>query len=195
MIERLNVISMSRSGHRAVLDWLRGSLPGSVHTIGRVASNDDCRCADWHLVNYENCSMPEFVKENPPGYSILHIRDYRNWAASMIMNGVNNRDDLDQQIDVWMTHAAAVDKLPTILYHEWTASKVYRDKVLRKISSDVLKFDRTKESTPTRFGNNDFHGRYKGSSAKVKKFIDKRTDAVRLSDKALGFLKSTVKAD
>ncbi len=98
MLPKTALISMSRSGHRAVLRWLwkRYKIVGNIESKPfemsmRRAGNDNVT---------------------------LLIRDYPNWAASLA-SYFHDHHSFDPMIDAWITHAEAAHSVPTILFNEW----------------------------------------------------------------------------
>lgn len=100
----LGLIAMPRTGHRAVMAWMRQGTGEFVKNIEGFEFDRSVKRA-------------KIQKVTP----WMLIRDFPNWLAACIAfypAFVN----LPPMIDAWITHAENIGNVPTILYPEWVAA-------------------------------------------------------------------------
>lgn len=98
-----SVIAMPRTGHHAVMRWLEARDGGRPRNV-------EGRFWDDSLESIKN------MKTVP----ILVIRDYPNWAASVLSYFTKHvESDLERYVAMWISHVENAYTIPTIRYDLW----------------------------------------------------------------------------
>ncbi len=118
----VSVYSMARSGHHAIMDWMRANVREETvfhnHENARLSIGD----ADYH---------------------VIILRDPYNWAASwwhstQWLGAAVREKRFTEWIEVWKEHAAECletnSKFIPVSYNEWFASREYRARVATKLN-------------------------------------------------------------
>lgn len=155
---KVNVISMSRTGHRAIMQWLRERIGSTI---------------------YNTESKPFAQSVAKPGLPVLVLRDYRNWMASLVYHMLplhvpQHRGRLEQYIDMWVSHTEAAFSVPTILYPDWVRAGYGKNITIR--------------GNPTDFHDDDTLHRYEQMSHddEFRRVVEGREDALRVNERVFG---------
>ncbi len=120
----LSIVAMSRTGHRAVREWLyqqTGKHPRNIEAQSWVKSMEMCKA---------NGTAP-----------ILLLRDYPNWLASIV--SYMRHDSIEPfhlMVDNWISHVEQAYTVPTILFNEWVKAG-HGDGIVISKGGDATRFD------------------------------------------------------
>ena len=157
MLPKTSLVCMSRSGHRAVIQWMK-------RTYEKVKNVE---AKNW-----------EFSRRKiGDGHTTLLLRDYPNWAAS-IASYFPHHFGFDTFVDKWITHANAAHTVPTILFHEWVeAGNGEGIEIFGESPNEALK-------NKTSDGPGNVLTRYKQMAGHpVYERLMQRTDAIEASER------------
>ncbi len=146
------LISMSRSGHRAVMEWM-----GRIH--GSPPRNIESKPFKRSI---------ELTRKVP----VLLLRSYPNWLASIVSH-FPDHSCFDVMIDKWVSHAKAAATIPTILFERWVKAGHGDDIDIGKTFGSFTKFD--SGSVLTR-------GAQMRGNPTYDRLLSARTDAVAAND-------------
>jgi len=147
-MKEISVISLMRSGHHGVINWILRQIDGSYLFINELFNPKFRKFRltykpDYFIYNFEDCSLNETKKflETPP-LEILVLRDPYNLFASRkkIADNPDFYSPLgwtsQEAIDIWKEHAREflnTDKI-TVNFNKWFSDVCYRKQLSEKLN-------------------------------------------------------------
>lgn len=158
--------AMMRTGHHAVMEWIRKQLPGSNVLDNNSASNSATNNlrqrkiktdVDHYLTNFEDVPvrvLPAFMKalsvftplrDCESVSKVLVLRDAYNMFASRIRVDPKTFIPLGKAspsaIQLWKDHCITVLSDPTVLpvlYNKWLVDEAYRSDIVHKLGLELV---------------------------------------------------------